>query len=222
MNAQTAVQRRCRLLQLGHALGGCLSVPGGLLRLPGVRLRLRARRAETLVERLALRLQGGDALRQRPCRLYCPVRPRGQLCRLRQRAACVLDGLRQCRRLAGQSLRRLAVRSRLLPKCVDPGRRRANGLQDLPDGVVVRTGLRRCRCGRRSCGAGSPPDLRPFRPADQKVATVEIVVPRLRAAAPVLRRHDCLPAQEIIVRSLCLGGYRGGQAQWQGFRVDLP
>ena len=64
--------------------------------------------------------------------------------------------------------------------------------RESPDGLVVFTRLRRrCRL-QRSCGAGNPPALRSFQPADQKVATVEIALPGIRGIAP--RRSSALHA----------------------------
>ena len=132
---------RCSI-HLRDALGGDLRLPPVFLGLPGGRLRQPTGRVETLVEGFALRPQRGGAFSQHPCGLRRPVPPRGQFCRLRERAACVLDSLRQCRRLTGERLCRFLLRPRCVLECVDPGRRRPHRLKNLPDGIVVRTGLR--------------------------------------------------------------------------------
>ena len=186
VNAQAALERSGCRHHLLDALGDRLRLPAGLVSLLAGRL-------ETLVQRLALRPQGGDALGQYPGRLRRPVLLPGQLCRLVERAASIPHGLRQRRRLAGERRGRPALRPGRFAEFVDPGRHSAHRLKDLPDSDVTRTGLRRGRCWRRSRGAGSRPSLRSFRPAHQQVAPREIVLPGLRTAAPILRRHGRLP-----------------------------
>lgn len=133
--------------------------------------------------------------------LHCPVPLPCQFRRLGQRAARVPHRLRQCRGLAGQSLRPLVLRPRRVLECVEPGSDSLHRHENLGDdtlrahraAAMLAAGGVSAVCAATESG---PSDAVPTGPLDEQVATVEAVVRGIHFAAhPVFRHHDRLSAK---------------------------